>query len=104
MADALCIRRLRREVQSLTKNPIDNIEAVPLESNIREWHFVIKGADGSAYEGGYYHGKLEFTKVMFSEKILVYFVVALFRSYNVVKLGIPDETPSHPFDNPIWPF
>ena len=58
----LCVRRLRRELQALSKSPIDNIEAVPLETNIREWHFVITGAKGSAYEGGFYHGKLEFTK------------------------------------------
>jgi len=58
----LCVRRLRRELQSLAKNPIENIEALPLEQNIREWHFVIKGAVDSAYVGGYYHGKLEFTK------------------------------------------
>ena len=58
----LCLRRLKRELQSLGKNPIENIEALPLETNIREWHYVIKGTQGTPYEGGYYHGKLEFSK------------------------------------------
>ena len=107
----LSLPRLRRELQSLQKSPIENIEAVPTENDIKVWHFVIKGsvqcqtpfsptlapkvedssfacallslalwppsyarqpkfvvpflctgATGSAYEGGLYHGKVEFTK------------------------------------------
>ena len=34
--------------------------AAPLESNILEWHYVLRGTEGSPYEGGYYHGKLKF--------------------------------------------
>jgi ubiquitin-conjugating enzyme E2 J2 len=42
------------------KTPADHIEAVPLESNILEWHYVITGPSGSPYEGGVYHGKVVF--------------------------------------------
>ena len=45
---------------NLCKNPVENIEAVPLDSNILDWHYVIKGVDDSPYAGGYYHGKLKF--------------------------------------------
>lgn len=38
------------------------IVAVPNESNILEWHYVIEGSRGTPYEGGYYHGKLIFPK------------------------------------------
>jgi ubiquitin-conjugating enzyme E2 J2 len=58
----MCLRRLKRELQSLAKNPIEGIEAVPLEANLREWHFVITGPPNTPYEGGTYHGKLEFSK------------------------------------------
>mmetsp|Transcript_44593 Transcript_44593/g.100711 ORF Transcript_44593/g.100711 Transcript_44593/m.100711 type:complete len:219 (+) Transcript_44593:187-843(+) len=58
----LCVRRLKRELQALIKSPIDGVEALPLETNLREWHFVLKGQVGTPYEGGLYHGKLEFPK------------------------------------------
>ena len=37
-----------------------NVWATPQEDNILVWHYVLKGLDGSAYEGGYYYGKLKF--------------------------------------------
>ncbi|KAF0715807.1 Aste57867_3176 [Aphanomyces stellatus] len=56
----LATKRLRKEFTALKKNPVDNIEAVPLESNILEWHYVIRGV--GLYEGGIYHGKLKFPR------------------------------------------
>ena len=76
----LCVRRLKRELQALIKSPIDGVEvnslpepeanqhirklglilriflhpqALPLETNLREWHFVLKGQVGTPYEGGF---------------------------------------------------
>mmetsp|Transcript_5593 Transcript_5593/g.9490 ORF Transcript_5593/g.9490 Transcript_5593/m.9490 type:complete len:246 (+) Transcript_5593:198-935(+) len=60
MSNDLSTRRLRKELASLMKSPVENIEAMPLESNILEWHYVITGTKGTPYEGGYYHGKLKF--------------------------------------------
>ncbi|GMS83829.1 hypothetical protein PENTCL1PPCAC_6004, partial [Pristionchus entomophagus] len=54
------IRRLSRDLQKLKEEPIDGIDAQPLEENILEWHYVIKGSKGTAFEGGLYHGKLVF--------------------------------------------
>lgn len=64
MANDMCTRRLTRELQSLQKNPLHDprILAVPNESNILEWHYVIEGSPGTPYDGGYYHGKLLFPK------------------------------------------
>ncbi|CAM9251769.1 unnamed protein product [Phaeothamnion confervicola] len=53
-------RRLRKEYMALQKDPVENIQAAPLETNILEWHYVITGTKGSPYEGGHYHGKLKF--------------------------------------------
>lgn len=64
MATPLCTKRLTRELHALRKNPIKspNIVAVPNESNILEWHYVIEGNAETPYEGGFYHGKLLFPK------------------------------------------
>jgi ubiquitin-conjugating enzyme E2 J2 len=58
----LCVRRLKRELAGLMKHPMDGIEAAPLESNLQVWHYAIRGQAGTPYEGGVYHGKLEFPK------------------------------------------
>lgn len=52
--------RLRKEFARLVKAPPPLIEAVPLESNILEWHYVLTGPPNSPYEGGVYTGKLIF--------------------------------------------
>ena len=57
---SLAAKRLRREATSLVKSPVPNIEAVPLEENILEWHYVIEGAPDTDYCGGCYHGILRF--------------------------------------------
>ena len=57
MASDLCKTRLRKEYKQLIEVPVENIRAAPRESNILEWHYVIKGASGSEYEHGYYHGR-----------------------------------------------
>ena len=56
----LALLRLRRECKLMHDNPPPNISAVPNPQNILEWHFLIRGIEGSPYEGGKYHGKLVF--------------------------------------------
>ncbi len=56
MSSDLCKSRLRKEYKQISSNPVENIRACPKETNILEWHYVIQGAKGSDYEGGYYHG------------------------------------------------
>jgi ubiquitin-conjugating enzyme E2 J2 len=60
MASVMATKRLRKEYLAMQRKPVENIQAVPLETNILEWHYVITGTEGSPYEGGYYHGKLKF--------------------------------------------
>lgn len=52
-------KRLTIELRNLNKDPIPYVIASPLEKNILEWRFVIKGCDKD-YIGGYYHGKIKF--------------------------------------------
>ncbi|VDN82273.1 unnamed protein product [Brugia pahangi] len=54
------VSRLKKDYAKLMKDPVPFVMAAPLHSNILEWHYVIKGAPQTPYEGGFYHGKLIF--------------------------------------------
>ena len=60
MASRAALNRLQKEYARIVKEPSPDIEAHPRESNILEWHFVIKGPKDTPYHGGHYHGKLIF--------------------------------------------
>lgn len=51
------VKRLMKEAQEL-REPTDQYFAQPLEDNLFEWHFTIRGPDDSDFEGGYYHGRI----------------------------------------------
>lgn len=46
-----------REAQELSE-PTDEYSAYPLEDNIFEWHFTMRGPQTSEFEGGIYHGRI----------------------------------------------
>lgn len=48
------IKRLQVELQSLSKNPTPGVVAVPLPSNIFEWHYIVAGPKDTPYQG-FYH-------------------------------------------------
>jgi ubiquitin-conjugating enzyme E2 J1 len=58
------VKRILQEVKELQGQGKDNasapldIAAEALEENIFEWHFAIRGANGSEFEGGIYHGRI----------------------------------------------
>jgi erythromycin esterase-like protein/ubiquitin-protein ligase len=52
-------QRLVKEWQRLQRAPPPGIHARPLESNLLEWHFVVR-FDAGVYAGGEYHGRLDF--------------------------------------------
>ena len=60
MATNPAIQRLKKEYKRIQIEPIENIDCMPCEHNLLEWHYVIKGPKNSIYQGGYYHGKLIF--------------------------------------------
>ncbi|KAL5103003.1 Ubiquitin-conjugating enzyme E2 J1 [Taenia crassiceps] len=51
------VKRLMREAQELSQ-PTELYYAQPLEDNLFEWHFTIRGPEGSEFEGGIYHGQI----------------------------------------------
>ncbi|RWS23838.1 ubiquitin-conjugating enzyme E2 J2-like protein [Leptotrombidium deliense] len=59
------IQRLRQDYLRLQKDPIPYVTAQPSHQNILEWfvfiaHYVVRGPENTPYEGGIYHGKLQF--------------------------------------------
>ncbi|KAK0396124.1 hypothetical protein QR680_001578 [Steinernema hermaphroditum] len=53
------VKRLLREAQELQK-PTELYFAQPLEENLFEWHFTIRGPPDSDFTGGIYHGRIIF--------------------------------------------
>ncbi|XP_067946281.1 ubiquitin-conjugating enzyme E2 J1-like [Watersipora subatra] len=51
------VKRLMREAQELAE-PTEQYYAQPLEDNLFEWHFTIRGPDDSDFSGGIYHGRI----------------------------------------------
>ncbi|CAD6571684.1 MAG: Ubiquitin-conjugating enzyme E2 6 [Cyphobasidiales sp. Tagirdzhanova-0007] len=60
MATSMSKKRLAHEYQSLAKTPPPFCVARPLESNLLECHFIMRGPADSPYAGGEYHGTLIF--------------------------------------------
>jgi ubiquitin-conjugating enzyme E2 J1 len=52
------VRRILTEVKELQKNPSSDYAAAPLENNIFEWHFTIRGPPDTDFHQGIYHGKI----------------------------------------------
>ncbi|KAF1359610.1 UBC-like protein [Lizonia empirigonia] len=53
------IKRILKEASELSVSPSQDYHAEPLEENIFEWHFTIRGPPApSAYAGGIYHGRI----------------------------------------------
>ncbi|CAH8619973.1 unnamed protein product [Schistosoma rodhaini] len=53
------VKRLMKEAQELSK-PTELYFARPLEDNLFEWHFTIRGPEDSDFQGGLYHGRILF--------------------------------------------
>jgi len=60
MATKAAYKRLNKEYITLQKNPPPYLMAKPVESNILEWHYVIRGPPDTPYHNGEYHGVLLF--------------------------------------------
>ncbi|KAJ2624227.1 Ubiquitin-conjugating enzyme E2 6, partial [Coemansia sp. RSA 1290] len=55
MASKAAFKRLKKEYMAMVKTPTPFITAKPLETNILEWHYVVRGPPDTPYEGGEYH-------------------------------------------------
>lgn len=51
------VKRLMREALELAK-PTEEYYASPLDDNLFEWHFTVRGPSDTEFEGGFYHGRI----------------------------------------------
>jgi len=52
------VKRILREAAENAKEDRTVISAAPLDDNIFEWHFTIRGPPDTPYELGMYHGRI----------------------------------------------
>ncbi|KAK4191582.1 ubiquitin-conjugating enzyme E2 J1 [Podospora australis] len=52
------IRRILKEAQELSHSPSPDFSATPLETDLFEWHFTLRGPPNSPFSGGLYHGRI----------------------------------------------
>ncbi|KAF2733866.1 UBC-like protein [Polyplosphaeria fusca] len=53
------IKRILKEASELASNASPDFHAEPLEDNLFEWHFTLRGPPApSPYDGGVYHGRI----------------------------------------------
>ncbi|KAJ1656429.1 Ubiquitin-conjugating enzyme E2 6 [Dispira simplex] len=60
MASQTGYKRLVKEYKAIQQSPPPYITAKPLDDNILEWHYVLRGPQDTPYEAGEYHGVLKF--------------------------------------------
>ncbi|EPS44759.1 hypothetical protein H072_1278 [Dactylellina haptotyla CBS 200.50] len=53
------VRRILKEAQEIANSPSRDFTAYPLEHDLFEWHFTLRGPPApSPYAGGFYHGRI----------------------------------------------
>mmetsp|Transcript_17746 Transcript_17746/g.71559 ORF Transcript_17746/g.71559 Transcript_17746/m.71559 type:complete len:82 (-) Transcript_17746:1934-2179(-) len=55
------LKRIMQEVMEMEaemEKPNCMFAAKPLETDLFEWHFSIKGPESTSFEGGVYHGRI----------------------------------------------
>lgn len=52
------VKRILADVRELQTHPSSRYFAAPLEDNMFEWHFTIRGPADSAFADGVYHGRI----------------------------------------------
>lgn len=51
------VKRLMREAAEMSI-PTSDYFAAPLDDNLFEWHFTVRGPDDTEFQGGIYHGRI----------------------------------------------
>ncbi|KAI8594517.1 ubiquitin-conjugating enzyme/RWD-like protein [Dissophora ornata] len=52
------VKRIMQEARELVREPSTEFAASPLDTDIFEWHFTIRGPEETDFEGGLYHGRI----------------------------------------------
>lgn len=95
-------QRLKQDYIRIVRDPVPYLIAHPLPSNILEWHYVVRGPEGTPYEGGMYHGKLLFPSEFPFKPPSIYMITpnGRFKCNTRLCLSISDFHPDT--WNPAW--
>ncbi|CAI5746420.1 unnamed protein product [Peronospora destructor] len=52
------VKRIQGDVREMMTNPSDQYAASPLETDMFDWHFTLRGPRDTEFEGGIYHGRI----------------------------------------------
>lgn len=98
----MATQRLRQDYLRIMKDPVPYVSAHPLQSNILEWHFAVRGPEDTPYKGGIYHGKLVFPSEFPFRPPSIYMITpnGRFRCNTRLCLSISDFHPDT--WNPAW--
>ncbi|BFG31003.1 hypothetical protein CerSpe_172770 [Prunus speciosa] len=55
-------RLIQQELEKMHSNPSDDFKCLALTSNPYDWQFAIRGPNGTEFEGGIYHGRIQFSE------------------------------------------
>lgn len=58
VAGAATLRRIGRELVEIQQNPSPDWAAESVLDNLLEWHFTVRGPEGTDFESGLYHGRI----------------------------------------------
>mmetsp|Transcript_34463 Transcript_34463/g.75350 ORF Transcript_34463/g.75350 Transcript_34463/m.75350 type:complete len:230 (-) Transcript_34463:220-909(-) len=94
--------RLQKEYKNILKDPVTGLVAHPSPSNVLDWHYVLQGAQGTDYEGGYYHGKIVFPEQYPFKPPAIMMITPSGRFYPNMRLCL-SMSDFHPETwNPMW--
>ena len=79
-------QRILKEIEKTKKKPLDGVTVVVDPNNLRYFHIIIKGAEGTCYEGGNFKLELfltaDYPMQVFLMSILFRLFFLLFYQYN----------------------
>mmetsp|Transcript_53172 Transcript_53172/g.122161 ORF Transcript_53172/g.122161 Transcript_53172/m.122161 type:complete len:297 (-) Transcript_53172:469-1359(-) len=52
------VKRILKEAKEMQENASSEFTAAPLEDDFFEWHFTLRGPEGTAFAGGRFHGRI----------------------------------------------
>ena len=84
------VKRLMQEAQELSQ-PTSEYFAQPVDDNLFEWHFSVRGPEDSDFDGGVYHGRIilppEYPMkppsiMLLTVRIIIYLITRVFLNLN----------------------
>lgn len=60
------VKRILQEIREMRQAGSGDFVAAPLDDNMFDWHFTIRGPRDTEFEGGIYHGRIVLSVVSYA--------------------------------------